>query len=217
MRHLFFSVFFMLALVFSMQAQRVKDRFPVDYLRQEPSKTLTIPKDNENKLKYFGNDLYSYSTVELDYQRYAKVPNYAEMSISNDTSIITWASGTTAAVIQDLTAGPLRGFTLVSDSLLKYTGKASGVFRISYNASFSFTEASNIINGFVQVNGSEATRSRFRQTITTASTERENVAGSCIVTLAPNALVRFMFQPSTHTGSDDLNVYQFNLNIVQLE
>lgn len=215
MKHLFLLL--MLALTWStVSAQRVKNRFQVDYLRQTPDAALTVPRANENMLKYYSNNLYAYNTVELAYQRFAKVPAYAEMSISNDTSTITFA-GTTATVIQDLTTGPKSGFTLISDSLLRFDGNATGVFRVSYSASMSFTEAANIINGFVQVNGTEAPRSKFRQTITTASTERVNVAGSFIVSLAPDALIRFMFQPSTHTGSDDLLVYQFNLNIVQLE
>lgn len=206
----------LLTLALSMSAQRVKFKFPVDYLRQEPSASLTIPRSTEPQLKFFSNNLYTYNTVELAYQRFAKVPAYAEMSISNDTSTVTFA-GTTATVLQDLTTGPKSGFTLISDSLLRFDGNATGTFRIEYSASLSFTEAANIVNGFVQVNGSEVTRSRFRQTVTTANTERINVAGSFITTLAPDALVRFMLVPSTHTGSDDILVYQFNLNIVQLE
>ena len=206
----------LLTLALSMSAQRVKFKFPVDYLRQEPSASLTIPRSTEPQLKFFSNNLYTYNTVELAYQRFAKVPAYAEMSISNDTSTVSFA-GTTATVLQDLTTGPKSGFTLISDSLLRFDGNATGTFRIEYSASLSFTEAANIVNGFVQVNGSEVTRSRFRQTVTTANTERINVAGSFITTLAPDALVRFMLVPSTHTGSDDILVYQFNLNIVQLE
>lgn len=214
MKHLF--TLMLLTLALSMSAQRVKFKFPVDYLRQEPSASLTIPRSTEPQLKFFSNNLYTYNTVELAYQRFAKVPAYAEMSISNDTSTVTFA-GTTATVLQDLTTGPKSGFTLISDSLLRFDGNATGTFRIEYSASLSFTEAANIVNGFVQVNGSEVTRSRFRQTVTTANTERINVAGSFITTLAPDALVRFMLVPSTHTGSDDILVYQFNLNIVQLE
>ena len=206
----------LLTLALSMSAQRVKFKFPVDYLRQEPSASLTLPRSTEPQLKFFSNNLYTYNTVELAYQRFAKVPAYAEMSISNDTSTVSFA-GTTATVLQDLTTGPKSGFTLISDSLLRFDGNATGTFRIEYSASLSFTEAANIVNGFVQVNGSEVTRSRFRQTVTTANTERINVAGSFITTLAPDALVRFMLVPSTHTGSDDILVYQFNLNIVQLE
>lgn len=215
MKHLF--TLMLLTLALSMSAQRVKFKFPVDYLRQEPSASLTIPRSTEPQLKFFSNNLYTYNTVELAYQRFAKVPAYAEMSISNDTSTVTWASGTAATVIQDLTVGPIRGFTMISDSLLRFDGNATGVFRVSYSLSMSFTEAANIINGFIQVNGSEVTRSRFRQTVTTANTERINVAGSFIVSIPADGLVRIMVQPGTHTGSDDLLVYQCNINLVQLE
>jgi hypothetical protein len=216
MKHLFLIL--MLAFTWSaVSAQRVKFKFPIDYLRQEPSHTLTIPRSTEPQLKFYNNNLYTYNTTELVYQKFAKRPAYAEMSISNDTSTVTFA-GTTATVLQDLTVGPKSAeFTMISDSVLQFTGNATGVFRISYSLSMSFTEAANIINGFIQVNGTEAPRSKFRQTITTANTERVNVAVSFIVSLPADALVRLMLQPSTHTSSDDILVYQANINIVQLE
>lgn len=204
------------ALIFQLSAQKVYWKIPVDYLKQEPTHTVTLPGSKDGKLKFYANNLYLYDNVDLTYRKVAKVPFYGEMSISNDTSTVTFA-GTTATVLQDLTAGPLSGFTMVSDSLLRYDGNESGVFRVSYSASLSFTEAANILNGYVQVNGVEVTRSRFRQTATTANTERINIAGSFLTTLAPDALLRFMLVPSTHTGSDDIVVYQFNLNIVQLK
>lgn len=203
------------AIIFQASAQKVYWKIPVDYLKQEPTHTTTIPGAKDSKLKYYSNDLYIYDNSDLVYRKMAKAPYYAEMSISNDTSTVTFA-GTTATVLQDLTAGPVSGFTMVSDSLLRYDGNTSGTFRVEYSASLSFTEAANIINGYVHVNGVEVPRSKFRQTVTTANTERINVAGSFITTLAPDALVRFMLVPSTHTGSDDILVYQFNLNIVQL-
>lgn len=206
----------LMATVFQAAAQKIYWRIPVDYLRQEPTHTTTIPGSKDSKLKYYGNKLYNYDNVELVYRKVAMEPSYAEMSISNDTSTVTFAA-TTPTVLQDLTAGPVSGFTMISDSLLRFDGKATGVFKVDYSASLSFTEAANIINGYVQVNGAEVTRSRFRQTVTTANSERINVAGSFITSLAPNALVRFMLVPSTHTGSDDILVYQFNLNIVQLK
>ena len=204
------------AIIFQASAQKVYYKYPVDYTKQEPTHTVTLPSSKDNKLKFYGNNLYLYDNVDLTYRKVAKVPFYAEMSISNDTSTVTFAA-TTPTVLQDLTAGPISGFTMISDSLLRYDGNESGVFRVSYSASLSFTEAANILNGYVQVNGVEVTRSRFRQTATTANTERINIAGSFLTTLAPDALLRFMLVPSTHTGSDDILVYQFNLNIVQLK
>lgn len=212
MKKILFTFSLLVLMAFSMNAQRVYYKHAVDYLKEAPT---DIPSSKTNQLKHYANDLYTYDAVEGTYRKFAKAPWYAEMSISNDTSTVTFA-GTTATVLQDLTAGPIAGFTLVSDSLLRYDGNATGVFRVSYSASLSFTEAANIINGYVQVNGVEATRSRFRQTVTTANTERINIAGSFITSLAPDALLRFMLVPSTHTGSDDILVYQFNLNIVQI-
>ena len=105
---------------------------------------------------------------------------------------------------------------MVSDSVLKYNGTEAKVFRINYSACLSFAEAANIINGYIEVNGTANERTRFRQTITTLTAEREMVSGCALVSLNPGALIRFMFVPSTHTGTDVLTIYQFNLNAVQV-
>lgn len=174
------------------------------------------PKLAESQLWYSTNEsnLYGYNRLTARWEAYAQKSSYGEMSISNDTSTISFAA-TTAAPIQDLTAGPLSGFSMVSDSVLRYDGYEARTFSINYSATILFAEAANIITGYVEVNGSQSTRTKFRQTQTLV-TENETVGGTALVTLQPGALIRFMFQPSAHTGTDILTIYQFNLNVVEV-
>ena len=71
------------------------------------------------------------------------------------------------------------------------------------------------MTGYIQINSSPVLRSRFRQTVTTVTAERVNAAGSCLVTLNPGDVLKFMFK-SAHTGTDVLTVYEFNLNAEQV-
>lgn len=198
---------------FTAEAQKVYSIWPIKYGRQDPTFS---PRVGENHTWFNTNGgLKVFNRAEAAWEDVSTQASYAEISISNDTSTISFAA-TTAAPLQDLTAGPLRGFSIVSDSVLKYNGAETAVFSINYSASISFAEASNIISGWVEVNGTTQLRSRFRQTITTLTAEREMVSGTCLVTLPPGALIRFMMVPSAHTGTDVLTVYEFNLNIRKL-
>jgi len=204
---------FLLVSFFTVSAQKIDRWGQVPYSGRVPTGD---PKITEAQVWFNvgAGDLYTYNRNTGDWSALARKSAYAEMSISNDTSTISFAA-TTAAPIQDLTVGPISGFTMVSDSLLRYDGEVAAVFQVSFSGSILFAEAANIIRGYVEVNGTEQTRARFRQTMTLV-TENETVAGSALLTLNPGALVRFMFVPSTHTGTDILSIYQFNLNLVQV-
>lgn len=212
MKKILFLIAFAFAF-FNAEAQKIDTRVLLPQSKRAP---VTAPKiaDPQVWFNTTSGDLYTYRRSTAEWRAVATQPAYAEMSISNDTSTISFAA-TTAAPIQDLTVGPVSGFTMVSDSVLQYDGDVAAVFRISYSSSILFAEAANIIRGYVEVNGSESTRTKFRQTMTLV-TENEMVSGTALVMLNPGALVRFMFQPSTHTGTDILTIYQFNLNIVQV-
>lgn len=210
------KIFFLTILIasfFTANAQKVDRWGQVPYSGRVPTSS---PKFSEAQiwLNTTTSDLYTYKRSTGEWNALARKSSYAEMSISNDTSTISFAA-TTAAPIQDLTVGPISGFTMISDSLLRYDGTEAAVFQVSFEASILFAEAANIIRGYVEVNGTEQTRARFRQTMTLV-TENETVAGSALITLNPGALVRFMFAPSAHTGTDILSIYQFNLNLVQV-
>lgn len=210
------KILFLLAFTFAFlnaEAQRVDRWGSIPYSSRVPT---AAPKITEAQV-WFDTDngnMYTYRRSTADWQTVAHKATYAEMSISNDTSTISFAA-TTAAPIQDLTVGPISGFTMISDSLLRYDGEVAATFQVGFEASILFAEAANIIRGYVEVNGTEQTRARFRQTMT-LTTENETVAGSALITLNPGALVRFMFVPSTHTGTDVLTIYQFNLNLVEI-
>lgn len=198
---------------FNAEAQKIDTRVLVPQSKRAP---ITAPKiaDPQVWFNTTTGDLYTYRRSTAEWRTVANTPSYAEMSISNDTSTISFAA-TTAAPIQDLTVGPISGFTMVSDSVLQYDGDVAAVFRVNYSATILFAEAANLIRGYVEVNGTQDTRTAFRQT-TTLTTENETVGGTALITLNPGALVRFMFFPSTHTGTDVLTIPNFNLNLVQV-
>lgn len=174
------------------------------------------PKVAESQLWYSTNEssLYNYNRLTARWEAFANKSSYGEMSISNDTSTISFTN-TTALPIQDLTAGPLSGFSMVSDSVLRYDGYEARTFSVNYSATIQFAEAANIIIGYVEVNGTANQRTKFRQT-QTLTTENETVGGTALITLQPGALIRFMFAPSAHTGTDILTIFQFNLNLVEV-
>jgi len=212
MKKILFLAFFALAF-FTAEAQTIQRWGMIPYSKPAPTGN---PKVAESQLQYSTNfsSLYRYNRLTARWEALSSKSAYGEMSISNDTSTISFTN-TTALPIQDLTAGPLSGFSMVSDSVLRYDGFESKVFRVSYSATFQFAEAANLIRGYVEVNGTQNARTAFRQT-TTLTTENETVGGTALITLAPGALVRFMFFPSTHTGTDILTIPNFNLNIEEV-
>lgn len=72
------------------------------------------------------------------------------------------------------------------------------------------------MTGYIKVGTSIVYPSRFRQTITTLTTERNNVSGTALITLNPGDVLKVVFAPGTHTGTDVLTVYECNLNLVQV-
>lgn len=211
MKQIFFLIAFTLCF-FTMEAQKVYQIWPIKYGREDARST---PRVGENHLWFnTNNGLQAYDREEEAWEDVSTQSSYAEMSISTDTSTISFTN-TTALPIEDLTAGPMSGFTRVSDSLLRYDGAETAVFSVNYSAVIGFAEAANLIRGYVDVNGSQATRTAFRQTLT-LTTEFETVGGTALVSLAPGALIRFMFFPSTHTGTDVLTIPNFNINFVEV-
>lgn len=212
MKKILFLAFFAFAF-FTAEAQSPLRWGMIPYGKVVPTSN---PKVADSQMWYntANSTMYHYNRITARWEPMASKASYGEMSIANDTSTISFAA-TTAAPIQDLTAGPLSGFSMVSDSVLKYDGYETRVFRVSYSATISFAEAANLIRGYVEVNGTQSTRTAFRQT-TTLTTENETVGGTALLSLAPGALIRFMFFPSTHTGTDVLTIPNFNLNIEEV-
>jgi len=198
---------------FTAQAQTPLRWGMVPYGKVTPNSN---PKLVESQLWYSTNtsSLYNYNRLTAQWEAFANKSAYGEMSISNDTSTISFTN-TTALPIQDLTVGPISGFSMVSDSVLRYDGYEARTFSVNYSATIMFAEAANIITGYVEVSGTANQRTKFRQT-QTLTTENETVGGTALITLQPGALIRFMFAPSTHTGTDVLTIYQFNLNLVEV-
>lgn len=158
--------------------------------------------------------LYTYNRSTAAWESVANKARYAEYSISNDTTSISFAA-TTPAPVEELTAGPLNGFSMVSDSALLYNGLTAGTFLLNYSASVSFAEAANILNGYPLIGTTPVLRAKFRQTAA-LTTDRVQVSGTALITLTPGQTVRFAFFPTTHTGTDVLTIYEFNLNLTEI-
>lgn len=140
--------------------------------------------------------------------------SYGEMYIA-DTCALSFAA-TTALPLERLTAGVLSSdFTMVSDSVLKYTGTATKVFKADFSASLSFSEANNILSGYFIIGSTAQTKSRFKLTATTIN-ERYVVSGTALISLSTNDTVRLMFVPSTHSGTDIITVRDGNINLTEV-
>jgi hypothetical protein len=214
MKKIFFLLAFAFAFFGNIEAQKISRWLPPAYSTRVPTASPTLMQSHL-WFNTTNSELYGYDRTTAEWGQYAKKPAYGELSISADTATFSFTASN-AAAIDELTAGLLSAdFAVNTDSTITYNGAANGIFRINYSASFSFAEAV-VMNGYVQVGTSPVTRSKFRQTVTTATVERNSVAGSCIVQLAPGAVLKFMFQ-SAHTGTDVLTVYEFNLNLVQID
>ena len=203
----------LICLVSSLSAQKINRWLAPAYSNRVP---VTAPALTESHLWFNATNstLYGYDRSTAEWTGYAKKGAYGEMSISNDTSTLSFTN-TTPAAIGGLTAGPLSDFTLTTDSTLRYDGPTAATFRASYSASISFAEA-GIMTGYITVGTTAQLRTRFRQTITTLTTERNNVSGTALVTLNPGDVLKVVFAPGTHTGTDVLTVYECNLGLVQV-
>jgi len=214
MKKIFLFLAFALSfLINDATAQVVNRTLPTSYSTRVPTNT---PSLTQSHLWFHtgASTLYGYDRATSEWAPYSKQAAYGEISISSDTATLSF-TGTTPAAIDELTTGLLRDFSFTNDSTLTYDGAAAGVFHISYSTSFSFAEA-GIMNGYIKVGSTAVTRSKFRQSVTTATSERVNAAGSCIVNLSPGDIIRFVFAPSSHTGTDVLTVYEMNLNARQI-
>jgi len=206
-------IFSILVFAATTQAQKIDFWGQIPYSKQAPRST---PKVYESQFWFntTNSTLYTFNRQTKEWESKANKPQYAEMSISNDTTSISFAA-TTPAPVEELTAGLMSGFSMVSDSALRYDGLAAGTFTINYSFSVSFAEAANILNGYPVINTTPVLRSKFRQTAT-LTTDRVQVSGTGIISLTPGQTVRFLFFPSTHTGTDVLTIYEANVNLVQL-
>lgn len=205
-------LFFALFLVFSLNAQRVNRSEAVDYSTRVPANIPSLVK-SQIWFNTTNSTLYGFDRATQEWSEYSKKSAYGEISISNDTSTFSFTASN-AAAIDELTTGLVSDFLVTTDSTMTYTGAAAGTFQLNYSTSFSFAEAA-IMTGYIQINATPVLRSRFRQTVTTLTTERLTASGSCIVTLQPGDVLKFMFK-SSHSGTDVLTVYEFNLNAAQI-
>lgn len=139
---------------------------------------------------------------------------YGEMGIENDTLTLGFAA-TTADTLEGVTAGLLNGFALDGDFSIRYTGEKQGRFLLNYSTSFTFAEAGTITS-YVKQNTTIVYKSKRRQIVATAGNNVTS-SGNCLLTLQPGDRILLFFQPTTHTGSDDLTVYECNVSLTQLK
>lgn len=212
MKKILLFLAFALSFMATIDAQKISRQLPVSYSTRVPA---NVPRVTDSHLWFNTNtsDLYGFDRATSEWAVVSKKAAYGEMSISNDTATLSFTASN-AMALDELTTGLMSDFTFTTDSTMTYGGAAAGTFRLEYSASFSFAEAA-VMTGYLQIGSTPVLRSRFRQTVTTTSAERLNVAGSCIVTLTPGDVIKFMFK-STHTGTDVLTVYEFNLNAEQI-
>lgn len=211
------KILLLLALVISvasgLSAQKINRWMAPAYSNRVPT---SAPSLTESHLwfNYTNSTLYGYNRTNAEWTAFSQKAAYGEMSISNDTSTLSFTN-TTPAAIGGLTAGPLSDFTLTTDSTLRYDGAVRGTFQVIYSASISFAEA-GVMTGYIKAGTTILYRTRFRQSITTATTERNYVGGTALVELYPGDVLKVVFAPGTHTGTDALTVYECNLGVVQV-
>ena len=136
------------------------------------------------------------------------------MGIENDTLTLSFAA-TTADTLTGMTSGFLNGFAFDSDFALRYTGNKQARFYLNYSVSFTFAEAANTISSYIKQNTTVVYKSKRRQKVISVG-DNVTSSGGCILTLEPGDRILLFFQPTTHTGSDDLTVYECNLALTQL-
>lgn len=209
------KLLFLLAIlctVQSVQAQKIDYLRPVAYSKQNPSAAPTSTKPSQLWLNTETGTLWVWDKAERDWAHVAN-DYYGEMGISNDTIPLSFAA-TTADTLEELTAGFLHGFALDGDFALRYTGTKPGKFLLNYSTSFTFAEA-GVMFAFVKQNTSIVYRGRSRSLVATAGNIVTS-SGNCILTLEPGDRVILFFQPSSHSGSDNLTVYECNVSLTQL-
>lgn len=219
MKKIFFILLFA-ACFAGLQAQKVDRWLTVPYSRSAPAST-NKPATSEPQIWYntTASMLYRYNRTTKTWDSYTTTTDatkaYAEMSMSSDTCGLSFAA-TTALPVERVTAGLLSGFTMLSDSALRFDGAVAGVFRVSYSTTFSFGEAANIFNFYIIKNTTAQPRTEFKVTVATATAGRYTGAGGGLITLDPGDTVRLMAVPSAHTGTDLAVIRAANVNLVQV-
>lgn len=208
-----FMALFALSMAVGMQAQKINFLHPVPHRSALPNNAPTFAKPHLEVNQLTGT-VSVYSRNDREWSTLQKTgADYGEMYIA-DTCAMSFAA-TTALPIERLTAGTLSGFTMVSDSVLRYDGTEAKVFQALFNGSISFSEANNILSGYFIIGTTAQTKSRFKTTAVTLNA-RYNVTGSALLTLSPGDTVRFMLVPSTHTGTDVITVRDGNIALVEV-
>jgi len=148
MKYIFLLIALLLCLAPTLSAQKINRWLPVTYSNRVPVNSPTL---TESHLWFNATNstLYGYDRATAGWSAMSKKAAYGEMSISNDTSTLSFTN-TTPAAIGGLTAGATSDFTLTTDSTLRYDGATAGVFRATYSASISFAEA-GIMTGYISV------------------------------------------------------------------
>lgn len=201
-----------LCLTNSMQAQTISSKQPVAYSASNPSAAPNGSRPQQLWLNTETGILYAWDKSASAWYRQNN-DYYGEMGIDNDTLTLAFAA-VTADTLEGLTAGQLHGFSLGGDHSLIYTGTKQGRFLLNYSVSFTFAEAGTLTS-YVKQNTTVVNRSRRRQIVSTAGNV-VTVSGECILTLSTNDKVSLWFFPTSHTGSDDLTVYECGVTLTQL-
>jgi hypothetical protein len=141
------------------------------------------------------------------------LPAYGEASIFGSQTLAFLAGSTFYDTLSGYTSGELSGFSLVGGAL-KYTGTETIKVRVNVSISLTFAEAGQVFAGIRQ-NTTNVTKSRAQQKIDTAA-DVNNIAMTCILTLATNDLIRIELAPSAHTGDDNITVSNCNFNITEI-
>jgi hypothetical protein len=141
------------------------------------------------------------------------LPAYGEASIFGSQTLAFLAGSTSYDTLSGYTSGELSGFLLVGGAL-KYTGTDTIKVKVTVSLSLTFAEAGQVFAGIRQ-NTTNVTKSRAQQKIDTAA-DVNNIAMTCILTLATNDLIRIELAPSAHTGDDNITVSNCNFNITEI-
>lgn len=139
---------------------------------------------------------------------------YGEMGIEADTLTNAYAAAA-EDTIRGFTAGLLSGFALDGDFALRYTGTTPNTFLLTYSTTVTFAEAATLTM-YVKQNTSIVYKSRQRQIVATAG-NNVNVSGNCLLTLSPGDRIALFLFPTSHSGSDDLTVYEANIALTQVK
>lgn len=143
---------------------------------------------------------------------FGKYMDYGEASIFGAQTLAFLAGSTSYDTLSGYTEQQVGNFVLQGGAL-KYTGSRTIIARVTASISLSFPETGTIFAGFRQ-NTSSITKSRAQHKA--AADEPTNISLTCILTIAPNDLIRIELAPGAHTGDDNITVTNCNFNITEL-